>query len=98
MPDRAERPQLRGAGMSAEAAPQSVDRVLAAVAQVLVYLGDVPHDRVIMAAAVLAHRKPELTSEQAVIIAANEMGDADARDAWNEGLKLLDEAEARVIA
>ncbi|WP_326646582.1 hypothetical protein OG884_18310 [Streptosporangium sp. NBC_01755] len=84
--------------MRTEAAPQPADRVLAAVAQVLVYLGDVPHDRVIMAAAVLARRQPELTSEQAVITAANGMWDADARAAWNEGRKLLDEAEARVVA
>ncbi len=66
--------------------PGAAYRVLAAVAAVLTQLGDVRHDRVIMAAAVLASRGG-LTPAECADQAANGGPGVDA--AWDEGKQLL---------
>lgn len=87
---------LPGVEVTPAGAPQPADRVLAALAEVLTELGDIPHARVIMAAAVLAHQQPDLTPREAAGLAANDTRDERARTAWNEAQQMLTLAEQAV--
>ncbi|WP_326646104.1 hypothetical protein OG884_15745 [Streptosporangium sp. NBC_01755] len=71
------------------------DRVLAALAAALSTLNDVRHERVIMTAAVLAHRH-ELTPQEAAEMAANDCSGETTRSAWAEATRLLDGAALAV--
>jgi hypothetical protein len=68
-------------------------RVARAVAAAIATVGDTPHDRSIMAAAVLAARYP-LTAGEAVEMAVNGHWSDASKDARAEGKRLLDEAAA----
>ncbi|RCG21938.1 hypothetical protein DQ384_36370 [Sphaerisporangium album] len=83
----------RAADVVAESVLPAADRILAAVAETLIQLGDVSHGRVIMAAAVLASRH-ELTPREVAEMAAADSHSEVARAAWAEGKRLLAAADA----
>lgn len=76
------------AGQTAPAVAEP-DRVLAALATTLTTLPDVRHERVIMTAAVLAHRGG-VTPGEAADMAANDCSGETTRAAWAEATRLLD--------
>ncbi|MET8334430.1 hypothetical protein [Streptosporangium canum] len=82
-------PGADGVDVTPTGVAQPADRIIAALAEVLTDLGDIPHARVIMAAAVLAHQQPDLTPREAAGLAATDAWDERARAAWNEARQML---------